>query len=338
MKLLSVAVPCYNSRDYMMHAIESLLTGGPDIEIIIVNDGSKDETLSIARDYEEMYPGTVIVVDQENKGHGGAVMAGLRAATGIFFRVVDSDDRVGEEALKEVLREMRTLVAAGEIPDLILTNFIYDKEGKSRKKTMRYANLFPERTMVRWADMRRFKLGQYILMHSVTYRRTLLTDCGLTLPEHTFYVDNIFVYHPMQYVRTIYYIDTDLYYYYIGREDQSVNEAVMCSRIDQQIKVTCLMIDCCNPFDVREQKQRTYLIHYQTIILTVSSILLNRIGTREALTKKDAMWRYLRRKNPRLYRHIRRSVMGRLSLLRSKVGRKLTLTGYKISRKFYGFN
>ena len=89
MKILSVAVPCYNSQEYMRKCVDSLLKGGEDVEILIVDDGSKDDTLKIARDYEEKYPTIVKAIHQENKGHGGAVNTGLAHATGLYFKVVD---------------------------------------------------------------------------------------------------------------------------------------------------------------------------------------------------------------------------------------------------------
>lgn len=98
MKLLSIAVPCYNSEDYMRHCIETLLPGGEDVEIIIVDDGStKDRTAEIADEYAAKYPGIVKAVHQENGGHGEAVNTGLRNATGLYFKVVDSDDWLDTE-------------------------------------------------------------------------------------------------------------------------------------------------------------------------------------------------------------------------------------------------
>lgn len=110
MKVLSVAIPCYNSAEYMSKAIESLIPGGEDIEIIIVNDGSKDDTLKIASEYEKKFPTMIKVVDQENGGHGEAVNAGIRNATGIYYKVVDSDDWVDEEALYKVLEQLRQFI------------------------------------------------------------------------------------------------------------------------------------------------------------------------------------------------------------------------------------
>lgn len=100
MKYISFAIPCYNSEEYMDKAIESILKGGEDVEIIIVNDGSKDRTSEIAKRYEREYPTIVKAVDKENGGHGDAVNTGLEHATGLYFKVVDSDDWVDEASLK----------------------------------------------------------------------------------------------------------------------------------------------------------------------------------------------------------------------------------------------
>ena len=111
MKLLTVAIPCYNSESYMEHCINTLLTGGEEVEIIIVDDGSaKDRTGEIADRYAREYPTICRAIHQENGGHGEAVNTGLKNATGIFFKVVDSDDWVNEEAYVQVLDTLRRFV------------------------------------------------------------------------------------------------------------------------------------------------------------------------------------------------------------------------------------
>ena len=243
MKLLSVAIPCYNSEPYMEHCIQTLLTGGEEVEIIIVDDGStRDRTPEIADEYARKYPTICKAVHQENGGHGEAVNAGLRNATGIFFKVVDSDDWVNEEAYAKVLETLRRFVYGGETLDMLVSNFVYEKEGAKRKKVMSYHTAFPKDKVFGWSDVKFFMKGQYILMHSVIYRTALLLQCGLQLPKHTFYVDNIFVYQPLPHVKHMYYLDVNFYRYYIGREDQSVNEKVMIGRIDQQLLVTKQML------------------------------------------------------------------------------------------------
>ena len=122
MKLLTFAVPCYNSEAYMENCIRSLLPGGEDVEIIIVDDGSKDGTAAIADRYAAEYPTIIKAVHQENGGHGEAVNAGLRNATGLYFKVVDSDDWVNLEAYQKVLRTLKELVHAKEVVDMMICN------------------------------------------------------------------------------------------------------------------------------------------------------------------------------------------------------------------------
>ena len=108
MKLLSIAIPCYNSEAYMRHCIESLLPGGDEVEILIVDDGStKDRTAEIADEYERKYPGICRAIHQENGGHGEAVNTGLRNAEGIDYKVVDRDDWVDEAAYQEINSTLR---------------------------------------------------------------------------------------------------------------------------------------------------------------------------------------------------------------------------------------
>ena len=106
MKLLSFVVPCYNSQEYMRHCIDTLLPGGEDVEILIVNDGSSDQTADIANEYEKKYPTICRAIHQPNKGHGGAVNAGIANASGIYLKVVDSDDWVNRAAYEKILKTL----------------------------------------------------------------------------------------------------------------------------------------------------------------------------------------------------------------------------------------
>ena len=153
MKYISFAIPCYNSQEYMAHAIESILPGGENVEIIIVNDGSKDETLKIAREYENKYPDIISVIDKENGGHGDAVNAGLKKASGKYFKVVDSDDWVREESLKNILEVLSNMEENGQEVDMLIANYVYEKEGASHKKVIHYRNALPQDVIFRWSDV-----------------------------------------------------------------------------------------------------------------------------------------------------------------------------------------
>ena len=341
MKYITFTVPCYNSQDYMERAIESILPGGDEVEILIVNDGSSDRTSEIAHEYMEKYPGVVRVIDKENGGHGDAVNEGLGAARGKYFKVVDSDDWVSISAYKEILKTLENLAGARPLVDMLISNFVYEKEGQKRKKVMSYRSAFPQDRVFTWDDVKFLLKGQYILMHSVIYRTKLLRECELELPKHTFYVDNIFVYHPLPYVKYLYYMDVNFYRYYIGREDQSVNEKVMISRLDQQLKVNYLMIDdykLTDPKQIPNRKLRHYMKNYLEIIMVVSSIIAIRSGTKENLEKKYELWKYLKKKDPKLYYELKWGIMGRSMNLPGRSGRKISETAYKIANKFVGFN
>lgn len=338
MKLLTFTVPCYNSQDYMARCVDSLLPGGEDVEIILVDDGSSDRTGEIADEYAAKYPDIVRVIHQENGGHGAGVNAGIAHATGLYFKVVDSDDWVDPDSYMQILRTLRSLVAGASGLDLLISNFVYEKEGAKHKKTMKYTGLLPENQLFSWDQTKNFKVGKYILMHSVIYRTQLLRDCHLMLPRHTFYVDNLFVYVPLPYVKKIYYLDTDFYRYFIGRDDQSVNEAVMIRRIDQQIKVNKLMVDAYDLYRIPNLHLRRYMFNYLEIITVISTVMLIKSGTEENLRKKRELWTYIKEKDIRVFHHLRRSMMGRASNLPGKGGRKVVVALYRISQKVVGFN
>lgn len=337
MKILSIAVPCYNSSEYLDKCISSLLTGGSEIEIIIVDDGSTDSTAQIADDYQEKYPDIVKVIHQENAGHGGAVNAGLNNATGLYFKVVDSDDWVNEEAYHKILSALETLVKENNQVDMLISNFVYEKAQAKHKKVMHYRNSLPQDKVFGWNDVKHMGMSRYFLMHSVIFRTRLLIECNLELPKHTFYVDNIFVFQPLPYVKKMYYMDVNFYRYYIGRSDQSVNESVMISRLDQQIKVNKLMVDYFDIRKVQNRKLRNYMLSYLDIITVVTCILLIRSKRDDEKELRKELLGYIKKKNYYIYHKLKRRITGAANLP-GKSGRTLAVTTYKIYQKIYGFN
>lgn len=340
MKILSVAIPSYNSQDYMSHCIETLLPGGEDVEILIVDDGSKDDTARIADEYQEKYPDIVRAIHQENGGHGEAVNSGLAHATGFYFKVVDSDDWVDDEAYQQILAFLKKTIEEDDPVDMLISNYVYEKQGARRKKVIQYHSTLPQDAIFGWDDIGKFAASQNILMHSVIYRRQMLIDCGFQLPKHTFYVDNLFVYQPLTYVKKMYYLDVDFYRYFIGREDQSVNEKVMMSRIDQQIRVNKMMMDIYAQHEKESlsDKLKEYLFHYLSTITTVTSVLLIKIDTDEAEDKRADLWAYLEEKSPDAYDSMKHTKLGKFVSSKSKLSESVTKGAYKIAQKWYGFN
>ena len=339
-KLITFAVPCYNSAAYMDHCVRTLLTGGDDIEIILVDDGStKDDTPAICDRYQAEYPDIVRAIHQENGGHGEGVNQGLRHAQGMYYKVVDSDDWLDEAALKAVLDKLRAFAGAEQPLDLFIANYVYEHVEDNTQKVMKYTNVFPEGRVFTWNEIGRFRPSQYLLMHSVIYRTEMLRACQLELPKHTFYVDNIFVYQPLPFVKSMYYMDLDLYRYFIGRADQSVNESVMVKRVDQQLRVTRHMIDCQDLDALKGQKKlRSYMLHYLSMMMAISDIFLLLDGSAAAKQKENELWAYLKaHTSAGVYRAIRYG-FGGVTNLKIPKGDKLVLGGYRLAQKIFKFN
>lgn len=343
MKQITFAVPCYNSEDYMKRCIDSLLPAGEAAEIIIINDGSTDRTGEIAAEYERRYPGIVRAVNKENGGHGSGVNLGLAMAQGMYFKVVDSDDWLDGAALTQFMERLDGFLASSdweELPDLFICNYIYDHLYEGTTKEMGYRNVFPDGKMCGWNEIGHFSPSQYLVMHALIFRTEVLRASGVKLPEHTFYVDNIFAYQPLPYTKRLYYMDIGLYHYFLGRDDQSVNEQVLMRRIDQQIKVTEIVSRCVDLDEVESHfpKLACYMRRNISIMLSISSIHLLLIGTEEAIDKREKMWEKVRTYNRKLYRRLKYGTLSGFTYLPGRIGRKITLAGYRTAKRIYQFN
>lgn len=337
-KLLTIAIPCYNSQGYMRHAVDSLLHVQEGLEILIIDDGSTDDTALIADDYARRYPDTIRSLHQRNGGHGRAVMSGFQYARGTYFKVLDSDDWMDAQALDALMRLLKELRRRQLQTDMIITNYVYEKPSENKRHVISYRNVLPKGRLLSWDEVGHFLPQQNLLMHSIIYRRAILNECRLELPAHTFYVDNLFAYQPLSFVDSLIYLDVDLYHYFIGRSDQSVNEQIMISRIDQQLRVTRMMIESTD-ISFRDVPRRyAYQIKYLTMVLVVSSILLIRAATPEALEKKERLWRMFKQEKPWLYRDVSHTMLGWLIQRDSAAGRRLLSLLYTISQRIFSFN
>ena len=345
MKYLTITVPCFNSEKYLKRCLDSLAAGGNDVEIIVVNDGSTDRTGEIAEDYARRFPGIVTVVHKENGGHGSGVNTGLELASGKYFKVVDSDDWLEANAYRELLRQIKRWDAPEEQdricapPDLIVCNYTYNHLDEGVERTMSYRNVFPEGKICSWEETGAFRPSQYLVMHALVYRTDILKKSGVVLPEHTFYVDNIFSYYPLPYVETIFYMDVDLYQYYLGREDQSVNEKVLISRIEQQIKVTKIVANCVDLKEVKRKhpKLANYMCRNVSIMMAIYSIHLLLSGEEKAKSRHQEIWADMKQDNPGLYYRLRYTKLSGLTNLPGKLGKKATVDGYRIAKRIYKF-
>lgn len=336
MALISFTVPCYNSAGYMKNCINSLLTGGEDVEIIIVDDGSTDETAKIADDYHLKYPNIIKVVHKANGGHGSGINSGLKAASGLYFKVVDSDDWVNEEALLSLLSTIKTHIRQKKNVDLYITNFVYERSTDNSQYVSSYEKYFPVDEHFTWEHSKSMHLWHMLLMHAITTKTELLRQSGIVLPEHTFYVDNLFAYYPLPYINNIYYANIDLYRYYIGRSDQSVTIDNMVARYRQQITVTSRMMDAYSYETISELEKKLQKQMYHFLKSVIINTYFFSTQKNEQARKDDinAMWSSLKESDPELYHKLRRiPIIHFLAFAPWRMTGFMSLHGYKALTK-----
>lgn len=336
MKLLTVTVPCYNAQDYMEKCIESLLVGGERVEIILIDDGSKDGTGRIADTYAEKYPTIVRAVHQENGGHGEGINQGLRRAAGKYFKTVDSDDWLSGD-FPSFLDLLEEYDRQGRV-DLIVTNYYYEHADGRGNRSINFSNALPENRVFGWEDTKAFLANQILSVHSCTFRTEMLRQVGLTLPKHTFYEDNYMIYGNLPAVERMVYINTDLYRYFIGRSGQSIQEDVMLRRYAHQLKVTELCFTALHPDAVHPKRKRLYLKHELLVMFGISTFFARLNGSAKAERDLAQLWESCRAFDRKLANHYRyRTPLVFLSIP-GKGGASLMKLLYTIAHRIVRFN
>lgn len=339
-KTLTFVIPAYNMESYLDRCVSSLLsaTNTDDIEVLVVDDGSQDGTLEMAQKFEARYPGIVRAIHQENKGHGGAVNTGITAANGMYVKVVDADDWVDPESLEQVMAVLREEADSTEPIDMLVTNYVYDKVGKRNKHVVNFRHAMNAGEHLTWNDLGHFGLAEYILMHALTYRTAVVRESGMQLPEHTFYVDFIYAYQPFPWVKTMKYLDTPFYHYFIGRDGQSVQTDVMIRRVDQLRLVNQCMVRATPERDTVPDGLYRYMIHFLAIESSVASVFMILSRDPENYEKKKDMWDDIKAYSPTIYEDVRKKAMSRALNLRGSIGRFVIRKGYSVAEHVVGFN
>ncbi len=337
-KLLSIAVPAYNSANFMHTCLDSLVGAGDRVEVLVINDGSKDNTLEVARSYADKYPDIVVAIDQENRGWGGAINHAIKIACGEYFYIVDSDDWVDAKELNRVLDRMETLKCRGARVDMHVVNYIYNHVCDNTHHTIHCKKLIPREQIVEWDDLNLAKIDQYLMIHNMIYRTEIIRESDLVLPEHASYMDSLFMLRPLRYVSTLYYHNSDLYWYTIGREGQSIEVEVLKKHIDEQLLATREAI---RTFDYEvlqsiSPKLASCSLRYLSAMLTVSSIHLFQIGTPEAIQAHKDLWKYLKDVDEKLYWRLGASWAG-LTNRKTPIGRSVAQLGYNLGAKIFKF-
>lgn len=319
-KKITFCVPSYNSEDYLERALDSLIPVGDEIEVLVIDDGSHDRTLQIAKYYESKYPNIFRAIHEENKGHGGAINNALSQAKGTYFKVLDSDDWVDEKGLQILLDRL----AETTEPDMILMDYTYRhiNDEKEKKKNISYSRFMTPDKILTWKNIRTFDVQTNLTLHSVIFKTELLREAHVVLPEHCFYEDNLFIYVPLPYVKKILYIHHPFYQYLLGRSGQSMQTSNLVKRNHDLMKVALLSFDSHDIVPLKRYNKGLYhMMKHQLSLLVEIPLMYTSYKEKEIAKKeKKEFISQMMKNNPRQYHLLHKSLYIKLAAGTNTIG------------------
>ncbi len=252
-KLLTIVIPTYNMQDYLHRCLDSLVHKDEQLmsqlEVLVINDGSKDNSSAIAHEYEAKYPNTFRVIDKENGNYGSCINRGLKEAAGKYVKILDADDWFDTDEFAGYLKELQHIVA-----DMILTNHQVVNEDGNLIEKYTYA-IEPNRLF----SFHEYTYpGVYFAMHSITYMTEMLRRIGYHQTEGISYTDTEWVFYPQHAVKTCIYIPFDVYRYVVGREGQTMDSKVILKSVSHYDKLLRAMVDFANHLSPEDKALYTY--------------------------------------------------------------------------------
>ena len=234
-KIISIIIPTFNMEEYLPRCLASLVADEKDTrtEAIIVNDGSNDKSINIAKEFAEKYPGTFRIIDKPNGNYGSCINAALKVATGKYIKILDADDCFDAECFNEFKNLLENTDA-----DLVLNDYIKVMDGGTKAYMMKY----PAGRVFDFLKEGTERAFISIMMHNVTYRRSIFESINYRQSEGIFYTDNEWTFMPMTGVKKAYYFSKPIYRYTIGREGQSVSNEVIIRHIHDETALSTKML------------------------------------------------------------------------------------------------
>lgn len=335
-KLITFAIPSYNSEAFLSIALESLIPGGEEIEVLIINDGSVDKTADVAKDYVRKYPGIFRLINQNNKGHGGAINTAIKEAKGLYFKVLDSDDWVDKHALISLLEHIRQ---SKDEDDLILMDYTYRFGYQEIGDTMVYTRSIKPGRHYEFDEVKSFSIKEAITLHSSTYALRVLKEANISLPEHVSYEDNLFVYIGLAHSKSLYYIHESLYQYFIGREGQSMSDAVMSRKMPQLLDATSKVFTYMDIMPLRKTQRGLYrlLRHHLRMNVFYACYGCQYKGNNDSNRMMIECFKKLKKSNPKQWRAVRRKPSVRMVSGRGRLGKGVAKILIGIAHKVFSF-
>lgn len=290
-KILSISIASYNIEKYVNETLGSFVISEvlKDIEVIVVNDGSKDKTSELAYEFSKKYPDTFVVIDKANGGYGSTINASTRIARGKYFKTVDGDDWVDKQGFIKLVNYLKTVN-----DDMVVTNFARVNDKNKKMTPTRFHCRGYEKTFL-FEDMYD---DQELFMQALTIKTEILKQLQLEITEHCFYTDIEYILTPVPMINTISFLDEYVYMYRVAVNEQSMSVAGKRKHIDEQLKIYKKMTALYNSVksELGKGKQRFFIIilseMYKSHITAILSLKISdkskkRLLEIEKYTKKQ---------------------------------------------------
>lgn len=307
-KLLTIVIPSYNAEKFLNHGIPSFLDEKilDAIEILIVDDGSKDNTASIADSYQLKYPSTITAIHKENGGHGSTINTGIANAHGKYFCVVDADDWVDTDNFVNLVEKLSDIDVDLVLAPAAIVN--------SDNKVLGYEKIkgLPVNTII---DLDNYIQNiPVIYMHNYYIKTNILKSFNIKCHEHHFYVDEEYVMFSLLHVKTVFLLDSVIYQYWVGRDGQSVSIASRRKNMGQYLDIVNYLSDFY--YSNKSKMTKNQQLHYQGKIALFTSGVYSTLMSYNTSDKKQQLKKFdleLKEKYPDIY-HANRNLC--VSLLR----------------------
>lgn len=297
MKTLTVVVPSYNTEKYIDECLPTFITSGSidDVEILLISDGSTDNTLEKIRYYEAIHPDSIRVIDKENGGHGSVINRGIKEAAGKYFKVIDGDDWVDSKAFDNLVNRLKRIDADLVLNPYILHNIVTQKDVVLGKANIQNNHVYKFDDWVNGLPL--------LALHAVTYRTEMLRNSGIHLQEKCFYEDAEYYIYPVPHIETMAYLDEPVYVYRIGSPTQSVNPKNAIRNKDMLAIIVDNLIQFYNDLPTELSPQKKKYINNQIchIIRNNYGIYLKMPIGREAFEGIEKFDKSLKEKSIELY-------------------------------------
>lgn len=291
-KVLSISIASYNAEKDISRCLESMIcTSVFDVlDIIVVNDGSKDKTSEVAHKYAKKYPNSIRVIDKTNGGHGSTINTGIIEAKGKYFKIVDSDDWVDKKGLELLV----DYLSRNDI-DLVMNPF--HMIAFSDKRKLKLIDSRPSKINASEViEVGMLSGNEDLYMHSMTFKSDLLKQAGPIIDEHCFYVDMEYCIYPLPLVKSIVYLDYSVYQYLLGSQAQSVSLDSLVKRRNEHKKVIVSLISYYNSHFLNQNVcPSVQKLVYKRICCAIRvqyNIYLN-MGSKNAKNEMDEFSEYL---------------------------------------------